>query len=103
MSTLRIGKCSTPFGITEFRGTPLAAGRPVDSLCSTPFGITEFRGTWTADEQAVCARCSTPFGITEFRGRPAWGSTTRPIVRAQRLSASLSFAGRAMSLSYSGP
>jgi len=40
----RVEECSTPFGITEFRGghfrTPLLAA----STCSTPFGITEFRG-----------------------------------------------------------
>jgi len=37
-------RCSTPFGITEFRGRILAVAANRSKKCSTPFGITEFRG-----------------------------------------------------------
>ena len=106
--------CSTPFGITEFRGyctrdmtrilLVLNAFRhhgvsrgclklavPDFALCSTPFGITEFRGKLAELEKQCREECSTPFGITEFRGEisvltlPDWKC-------AQRLSASRSFA-----------
>ena len=85
--------------------------------CSTPFGITEFRGGLGLPEEiAACQMCSTPFGITEFRGSPSPLKVDRengvlnafrhhrvsriPLVpdewdrpcRAQRLSASQSFA-----------
>jgi len=37
-------ECSTPFGITEFRGAIVEVGWGGFNRCSTPFGITEFRG-----------------------------------------------------------
>jgi len=40
----------------------------VSSGCSTPFGITEFRGPVKFDCDEIIEECSTPFGITEFRG-----------------------------------
>ena len=84
--------CSTPFGITEVRGSPrstaheprrcaqrlsasqrFAARLPAANSaalirCSTPFGITEVRGLRIRTTDACSARCSTPFGITEVRG-----------------------------------
>ena|GEM_PF-805203 len=111
--------CSTPFGITEFRGRSrtrghaksrasaqrLSASRsfavngdqvqtPNIPQCSTPFGIAEFRGRELLYAQQIQPECSTPFGITEFRG---WTTTSRcsPWRSAQRLSASRSFTDKA--------
>jgi len=111
-------ECSTPFGITEFRGPALprlrqpSCGRAQrlsasrsfagvrtsskadgEVMCSTPFGITEFRGPEEHRCPPSIPTCSTPFGITEFRGLSL---EQKPCLaaRAQRLSASRSFAVR---------
>src|SRR3989442_1638682 len=89
---IRTPECSTPFGITEFRGLFLGgdhglAGVVLNAfrhhgisrkravgmffprwVCSTPFGITEFRGHPGSVGGFLVQKCSTPFGITEFRG-----------------------------------
>jgi len=83
--------CSTPFGITEFRGLCSQFQPQAVNRCSTPFGITEFRGLLSVSAKQSDSRCSTPFGITEFRG-VGWTRTRRNLRRAQRLSASRSFA-----------
>ena len=104
-------RCSTPFGITDFRTRELDklsdwrigvlnAFRhhrfphvdgdgylKADILCSTPFGITDFRTSPYSFGPLDLTECSTPFGITDFR-------TIRQLClfsmlwRAQRLSAS---------------
>ena len=81
------GKCSTPFGIVEDRGSSFLPEPSSRSWCSTPFGIVEDRGSPTLDAFEQPNLCSTPFGIVEDRGsrRRPW----RPPDRcAQRLSAS---------------
>ena len=83
--------CSTPFGITEFRGLTCLEMTARLASCSTPFGITEFRGCHDLQEPPHRRRCSTPFGITEFRG-PELPEAPPPMPCAQRLSASRSFA-----------
>jgi len=98
--------CSTPFGITEFRGSAMPVCNKLVKTCSTPFGITEFRGRsclkllpkWPgaqrlsasrsfADQDTCSAKfpikCSTPFGITEFRGH-AGCSFRRPAMCVSR-------------------
>ena len=57
--------------------------------CSTPFGITDYIGT-PASRKGYCKYlCSTPFGITDYIGRGRrWPDTGRRSTRAQRLSAS---------------
>jgi len=109
-------RCSTPFGITEFRG-----GVTRDSVkelrCAQRLSASQSFAVWNASRSSrvlfvlnafrhhrvsrvgwgyktdLDSPCSTPFGITEFRGSSCRKCSART-VRAQRLSASQSFAGR---------
>jgi len=131
--------CSTPFGITEFRGLPLLISHPdlgvlnafrhhrVSRIRSSargklnPLVLNAFRHHRVSrdarhrmgfprlhvlnafrhhrvsrvreiGEHHNIKSCSTPFGITEFRG-PGLFDLHGGVQRAQRLSASQSFAG----------
>jgi len=106
--------CSTPFGITEFRGIIsrgnkrcLTSAQRLSASRSFAVGLQRlgqqlglvlnaFRHHGVSRPGNSCGlasslACSTPFGITEFRGR---GLERHPsnCLRAQRLSASRSFA-----------
>jgi len=83
-------RLSASRSFADWQRLPPLAGIPV---CSTPFGITEFRGTQRYLEIIRGRECSTPFGITEFRG---WlrNAAIQGWQSAQRLSASRSFAAR---------
>ena len=109
--------CSTPFGITEFRGAMPASLFRVKACVLNAFrhhgvsrAIRQVHGQghrviraqrlsasrsfadWPAlEEKAARCGCSTPFGITEFRG-PLVSVCQRHFPGAQRLSASQSFA-----------
>ena len=89
-------RCSTPFGITDYIGSPIIGyWLPDPPMCSTPFGITDYIGSsaprgasirqqlsaqrlsasriisvrkfWIT-KPAFPLRCSTPFGITDYIG-----------------------------------
>jgi len=85
-------ECSTPFGITEFRGPRARANSQELMRAQRLSASRSFAGYGFRALEAISNTCSTPFGITEFRGPEIRLARGEP-GGAQRLSASRSFAG----------
>ena len=81
-------RCSTPFGITDYIGSPLCrlTRRSRARGCSTPFGITDYIGSFAEGAIVDPDLCSTPFGITDYIGASAddRGHRTHMVLNAFR-------------------
>jgi len=86
-------ECSTPFGITEFRGSLPRPRKRKGRLRAQRLSASRSFAACQSGHYFVRSECSTPFGITEFRGQ-AFACLIASCKGAQRLSASRSFAGR---------
>jgi len=84
--------CSTPFGITEFRGGLQRLGQQL-GLVLNAFRHHRVSRKFRHAKREEDIPCSTPFGITEFRGWEPYSKRRPTQPGAQRLSASQSFAG----------
>ena len=81
--------CSTPFGITDYIGSPGLRSRHAGTGCSTPFGITDYIGltfVTRGELHGIVLNAFRHHGLYRTLTLPA--RALRPPLCAQRLSAS---------------